>query len=1390
MNPPNHEQPDVSACADPVQPSDNPGPRAYVSEAPLQKECGNIPSDFYFHMITMMKNMSEKLLQQQHDKVKITDVFLPSYDPDGNVGVREWCNHISLAISNYGLSDYDIRMKVSSLLKGRAKMWADNWLVTTSTWDELRQNIMTTFEPENRYSRDIVRFKEHNYDSSKDIAEFLSQSWILWRRITKDKLDNEDAVEAVIGTISDERLRIELMNARATSVPELISVASSIRVKRPNTQTSNQLPSKRFRYSIDNRSVLHCSFCNKPGHVARDCRNKNTQNITGKQTIVAPSLSAQSKQDEIRMCSFCAKAGHTFDTCYKRQRQISSNVNTISKSKPRLNTMHMRVGDVKINTVFDSGAECSVMRESIANKLPGQRRQVVNYLRGIGPFPVVSTSTITTICVIDNINIEIDFYILSDCDMTSDVLIGANLFNKTGLAVIVTEDSATLYLQPRLLHMRQTTDLFDKINHDLHNESEINQLVTLLNKYSTIFTRGFSRSRVTTGELQIRLKNPDKFVERRPYRLSPVEREKVQQIIKELIDNDIVRESKSPYSSPIILVKKKNGEDRMCVDYRELNSNTIRDHYPLPLIADQIDKLAGGQFYTTLDMASGFHQIPVAADSIEKTAFVTPDGLFEYKTMPFGLCNAPAVYQRCINRALGSLLNPGSANKAHNDSVAQVYIDDVISKCRNFSSGIEYLEKIFKALHESGFSVNIDKCLFFKRSIEYLGNVVENGEVRPSPKKVEALLKAPVPTNVKQIRQFNGLAGYFRRFIPDFARTMAPLYELTKQGTKWQWTHIHEEARQKIIHCLTSAPVLTIFQEGKPIELFTDASSLGFGAILVQIINNRQHVVAYFSMRTTDIESRYHSYELETLAVVRAIKHFRHFLYGRQFKVITDCNALKASMHKKDLLPRIHRWWAYLQNFEFQIEYRKGERMQHADYLSRNPDPLTVNVLTNNLDWINIEQRRDKQLRVIIDALCNKESVPGYHLDGNVLKFERKDEVLGLQKLIVVPQSFQWSLINTFHSALKHPGWEKTLQKIRETYYFKGMSTTIRNFVDNCIVCRASKQSSGATQVQLHPIPKPVSPFEVIHMDITGKLGTSNEQEYVVVTIDAFTKFILLRYTNNKSQHSTLAALKQVIHLFGTPRIIIVDGGREFLGEYKNYCDMFNIQVHSIAPGVSRANGQIERVMATLKNGLIMIKNFETPKWHTALESLQLAFNCTVHRTTGVAPLMLLTRRQNCVPPELLSLVDVDTGLVDINALEHHVQQRLTRISAMDKTRFDKNRAKIHRFQRGDFVLIKNNPRNQTSLDLKYSVPYEVYKVLDNDRYLVKKVVGHHGRPRKVAHDQLRRAPQPGPTTAAAVSPPNDPPAGPSGINTMLPPDDQQAEHSDVDAVIQLVEES
>ncbi|KAL0883238.1 hypothetical protein ABMA27_016662 [Loxostege sticticalis] len=341
------------------------------------------------------------------------------------------------------------------------------------------------------------------------------------------------------------------------------------------------------------------------------------------------------------------------------------------------------------------------------------------------------------------------------------------------------------------------------------------------------------------------------------------------------------------------------------------------------------------------------------------------------------------------------------------------------------------------------------------------------------------------------------------------------------------------------------------------------------------------------------------------------------------------------------------------------------------------------------MDWLKVEQRRDESLRPLMDNLRENNSIDGYVLEDDVLKRVIADPIFGHQVRTVVPKSFQWSIINSFHSELKHPGWEKTLQKIKETYWFDKMSTLVRRFVDNCVVCRTSKGTSGAVQAQLHPIQKPAAAFQVVHMDITGKLGTPNDQQYVIVTIDAFTKYVLFYYATDKSQHSTLAALKRTVHLFGTPTQIIVDGGREFLGEFKTYCERLGIDIHAIAPGVSRANGQVERVVATLKNALVMIKNYETEQWQTTLEELQLAMNCTAHRVTGIAPLTLLTQRKHCVPPGLLRLVNIDDETVDIEGLTRHVQQKMSEVAEQDRLRFNQRKAKIRPFQRGDYVLIK-----------------------------------------------------------------------------------------------------
>lgn len=1297
----------------------------------------------------VLAEMMRVFNSEETRSIRISDVYFPSFDPDKGTDVREWVDLITRTQAEYKLKDHEVRLKAAGVLKGRAQSWADDCLLRTTTWAEMRDDMLQTFEPESRYFSNVLKFRRYSINDADNIPEYISNVWKMFKKIVKPDPTEEDAVEFVIGSIIEDDLRTELLNAKCQSVPELIAIAKTMR-KRKLPPNQERLLNKKIK-TDGNRSEqgITCFVCGKQGHRARWC-NQNaiarTRTEQHQQPIPSTSESMdanKNKEKKRKECTYCFMTGHTYETCFKRlNAEKNINLCQVKNHDIMKNGISIVIGNKHFQAIFDSGADCSLVRESIALSLPGSKTNKTTYLKGIGPVPVMSFSQITSVCYINGMHLELDLHIVLDHELPADILIGRDILNIPGLKVTLSHSGI---MMTREEHHKAAANIWQlssrSINTDIKNKEEIERLMSLLKKYEDYFREGISGSRIATGELSIRLKNPDKIVNRRPYRLTPVEREKVKTMIKELQDKNIIRESNSPFASPIIMVKKKNGEDRLCVDYRELNANTVRDHYPLPLISEQLDQLADAKYYTCLDMAAGFHQVPISATSIEKTAFVTPDGQYEYLTMPFGLTNAPSVYQRAINKALGDLRG----------KIALVYMDDVLIPSRTIDEGIKNLEQVLEALTKCGFSINIKKCSFLKVSVEYLGFIVTDGKVRPSTAKVEALARSPPPTNVKQLRQFNGLAGYFRRFICNFSTVMIPLYNLTKTGVKWDWTEKHEAIRAKIINYLTSAPLLTIFQENYPIELHTDASAMGFGAVLIQVKNGIRHVIGYFSMRTTPAESKYHSYELETLAIVRAIKHFRHFLYGRKFTVMTDCNAVKASRYKQELLPRIHRWWAFLQNFEFEVEYRKGEKLKHADFFSRNPLKVVMNLSTKD-DWLIVEQRRDTDLsKIIKEVHTNNQLHPDYVLKDNVLHYKTKiNDKIKLTK--VVPQSYQWSLINTYHEALKHMGWEKTLAKLKENFWFPKMSSTVRSFVEHCVICKTMKGSSGAIQSRLHTIEKIPEPFHTIHIDISGKLsGNASQKEYVFVAIDAYTKFVMLQCAKNKTQASALKHLQEIVFLFGAPRRIIVDGDGAFISHYKDYCDQYGIELHQCAGYTSRANGQVERIMRIIKNGLTVINNTHKSHWTKSLGALQLAINSSFSKATGHTPIELLTGKRGSVPPELLNLIDERNERINPELLKEAVLARMTEQAKKDKTRYDKSKAKVKRFEKGEYVLLKEPPRLGTKLSQKYDGPFEIRKVLLHDRYEIRRINGR-GRSRKVCHEQLRSAPKFGVQSDVAIS--------------------------------------
>jgi hypothetical protein len=294
-------------------------------------------------------------------------------------------------------------------------------------------------------------------------------------------------------------------------------------------------------------------------------------------------------------------------------------------------------------------------------------------------------------------------------------------------------------------------------------------------------------------------------------------------------------------------------------------------------------------------------------------------------------------------------------------------MDDILIPSTTIEQGLLYLEKVLEALRVAAFSFNLSKCKFLQAEIEYLGRHISSAGIRPSKDKVVALTKVPSPGNVKRVRQFMGLAGYFRKFVPNFACRTACINNLTKNGVPFWWTTEHEKAKQYVVQCLTSEPLLVIFNPDFPTELHTDSSSIGYGAILIQKYNGQNKVVAYYSKRTSPSESKYHSYELETLAIVKALRHFRVYLIGIKFTIVTDCNAVKATVNKKKILPRVARWWTYLQDFNYETVYRKGSSLSHVDFLSRNP--VSVLRVSPHESWLHIQQKGDAEAQQMLNDL-------------------------------------------------------------------------------------------------------------------------------------------------------------------------------------------------------------------------------------------------------------------------------------------------------------------------------------------------------------------------------------------------------------------------------------
>lgn len=509
-----------------------------------------------------------------------------------------------------------------------------------------------------------------------------------------------------------------------------------------------------------------------------------------------------------------------------------------------------------------------------------------------------------------------------------------------------------------------------------------------------------------TGKVKHRIKLSDNTpFKHRARPIHPQDVDAVKKHLQELLDYGIIRESESPFASPIVVVRKKDGSVRLCIDFRKLNSQTIKDAYALPNLEEVFSLLTGSKWFSVLDLKSGYYQVEMEEADKQKTAFVCPLGFWEFNRMPQGVTNAPSTFQRLMERCMGDL----------NRREALVFIDDLIIFSDTLEQHESRLLQVLNRLKEYGLKLSSEKCKFFQTSVRYLGHIVSQHGVETDPQKIEALQTWPVPRNLKELRSFLGFSGYYRRFVKDYSRITKPLNDLTagypplrkrskvkakpsqyfhpKEFFGQRWTPECQKAFEEIINKLTSAPVLGFANPKLPYILHTDASMTGLGAALYQKQDGQMRAIAFASRGLTRSEAKYPAHKLEFLALKWAVTaKFSDYLYGADFTVVTDSNPLTYILTSAKLDATSYRWLSALSTYNFKLQYRAGTQNQDADGLSRRPHGELLDDAVSRkererikrftLHYLKDQETQDVVLPDAVKAICERHDVDWSHEDS------------------------------------------------------------------------------------------------------------------------------------------------------------------------------------------------------------------------------------------------------------------------------------------------------------------------------------------------------------------------------------------------------------------------